>query len=304
MSPILIHAALYGILLPGVVAVAVIAIARPWRRESDGLLLPALASVALFAAYVVGHLGLTGTLEFSPIDISNWLPHVAALGALLGLALAFIRQRRALRSVAVFAVGVAVIWLVLRPQLAFRFTGATGLLVVLGGGLALGAYYVAVERVLIGESARVGALFAVILAGVAPAIVALSGSLLLGQLGGVVASGVGALAAVALIFNHPALVRALPGFLAMTTGAFIALAYLYASMRYQTVLALAFAPMAVVAVRPVLARFGPRESRRFERYSWLARAAVLLVFAGLAGFFASVEEPADEDAGEYDYGYQ
>lgn len=308
MSPFLMNAALYGILLPGAVAAAVSALARPWRREAHGVLLFALANLALFAAYAAGHRGLTGELEFSPIDISNWLPHVAALGALLGFLHAFIGSRRdlapTLALAATFAVGVTVIWLVARPQLAFRFTGVTGVYVVLGGGLALTAFHVLIERALGRESARVGAVFAVIIAGVAPAIVALSGSLLLGQLGGVAASGVGALAVVALAFNQAALVRALVGFLSMTTGAFIALAYLYASMRYQVVLVLALAPAALVAAQLLMARVGPRDNRRFERFAWLGRAAVLLAFAGLAGFLASAEEAADEDESGYEYGYQ
>jgi hypothetical protein len=41
--------------------------------------------VALFAAYVLGHAGVRGVLEYWPADTTDRLPHVALLGAVLAL---------------------------------------------------------------------------------------------------------------------------------------------------------------------------------------------------------------------------
>ncbi len=272
----LIPTLLYTIAIPGALALAIALIGR--RRELT-------IALAVAASTIAASWGVVGQPELLPDDISRWIGHVAIAG-LVGAVVATSGNARRI-WIARIAIAVVVCYMVLRPLLDHRW-GSGGVLVLAGATLSLVIYTAAVERVLQQSSPRVGTTIALISATAGSIAAAASGSLVIGQVGGGLAAGVGALWALTLV--RPARAVVLAHVLAPVAWAIVVIGLLYAAMPLH-VAVLALLP-------PVVACGGLLAPPRFR--ATVALALALAVIAATLGL-AVKPPPVVEEA---DYGYQ
>ncbi len=272
----LIPTLLYTIAIPGVLALALALIGR--RSELA-------VAIAVSVSTIAASWGVVGRPELLPEDISRWIGHVA----LVGLVGAIVASSGSARRVWIArgAIALVVCYLVLRPLLAHRW-GSAGVLVLAGATLSLVIYSAAVERVLQQSSPRVGMTVALISATAGSIAVAASGSLIVGQVGGGLATAIGALWALTVL--RPARAVVVAHVLAPVVWAVVAIGMLYAAMPLH---------VAVLALLPPVVAYGgllapPRLRTAVAVVLALAAAAATI---GLAARPPPVVEEAD-------YGYE
>ncbi len=291
---------MFGVLIPGGAATLLVTIARPWRdgELQNGMVL--LAPLAIFAAYIAGHIGLVGVPEINPIDISHWLPHVSAAALLAAIATELAGDRAVLRWGTRVAVAIFVAYLLIRPLLASRWPDSAGWLVTGIAAATLVAYWSALEYAIASEHPRIDATILLIIASAFSAATGASGTVFVAQLGGATTAGIGALWLVTLKFPRADLIRAAIPMVAIGTWSLATLAHLYAAMRVSVLVELLSVPAAMAGVLFAFRRITPK--------TWLVRLATAVIISGVALTTAALQKdtPATTDIGaeDTDYGYQ
>ena len=293
---------LRSLLLPGLAAGVVLLIGtRPWRKQGRA---PNrwIGAAAVGTAYLVGHLAVAGWPGWVPLRATGWLLHIAAAA----VAVALVESRAAtptwLRWLLRVGLAVVAAWLLLRVPVANQWSAGKAALYL--GGVALGmlSAWVCLDRATAANDPRLALLLLLILATTGAIVVVLSGSLLVGQLGVVLAAAMGAALVFAMLFPGAVAVPSMVPPIAAVAWASWTIALLFADMPTMAALLLGLAPATMFAAdRAVAERLG----------GYLAAAvrlaAVTLCLAGALGvaadhYFAG-EAPG---AGEADssYGYE
>jgi hypothetical protein len=299
VSPIA-DALVFGILAPGAIALAVSALARPWRADAGELEVAALAAAGIAAAYLAVHRAIAGELSLAPVDVSGWLPHLVLAAA--GAAIAGARAARGASWLLRAAVSAGAAYLLLRPQLDHQLEGAVGAVALAGAAGLLLAYWALLDRAVARASARVGAVLPVIATGACAAGAALSGTLLIGQLVGGVAAALGGVMVLALASPTAPLARAAVAPAAVTGWAAVVYASFYATMGPMVGAELLALPAAVIALQMATARRG----RLAEALPVAAAAAVAgaVVATALWTDARATRDGGGDESSSNDYGYR
>lgn len=195
MTPgFLVKQLLLGFILPALVALALVVMAwRPWRAAA-GARYATTGGLALAVAYALGYWAASGLPEWPPQQATEWLVLLAGLAGVWGAVAGVSRLPQVLRVAGVVAVVGLGYWLQFEPL--FRYTWSTAEAVLwLAGVTVLGVMaWVAMERLFVNEPATVGAFAACVLTGASAVVLALGGSIFLGQLTGVLAFALAVLA--------------------------------------------------------------------------------------------------------------
>jgi hypothetical protein len=180
---------LKGLLLPGALAFALLLLPGGlWRRSSGSPGRRWVAPLAVGLGYVAAQLLLLGLPAFPPLDTTQWLLVLALVATLWGLAEAEDLGPRWSRALVSLVISLGSGYLLLRPLLGSTWTAATGWPWIAGMGLAIFALWQALG--IWARRAEPIALPLVLMIWVAGTglVLALSGSVLLGQLGGALAA--------------------------------------------------------------------------------------------------------------------
>ncbi|MFO0571636.1 MAG: hypothetical protein U0263_38770 [Polyangiaceae bacterium] len=300
---LLVQALGFGLILPALVAFAFV-LALGAREPGEPRFLAWLApALGLGLAYVAAHLAIHGPRGILPADTMQRLPLVAGAAVLLSLA-DRAGAKLAWRLLVDAAVAGIAAGLLLSPLTA-RGDKAPPLALVFGV-FVLGAVLVmrASTALVPSERPLAGAVALGVLSGALSGLAALSGTALVGQLGGAAAAGVGGLT-LALFVRKRASLESAGRVVGALFASVLGLAYFYAEMRPE-VLALGVAAALAFGGAAVALRKRPA----------LGLGLGLLIGGGLLGVAgyralrpaASTAAPSpassSENATDNDYGYQ
>lgn len=297
--PVLIEAALYGVMVPVVVAGAILMITFRSRapdrdRSSTGW----AVALALGAGYVAGYLTLLGLPPFPPVEANQWIVLLAIVAALLALVDSFHRTPGWLRHGLRLLLSFAVPWLVLGPMREHTWSTGESLLWSAGSGLVLFGLITAAETTT-RQSRGVSMPLSLLTLGVGTSLVlALSGSALLGQLGGVLSAALGAVLVFAWWRPDVEMSRGPAAVVLVVLAGLWLSGYFYAEVPAASALLLLGAPGVVwlVLLTPL---------RRVEK-PWklaLVRTTAMLIPVAIAVVIALGSGPEELAAGSYDYAY-
>ncbi|MCG8418934.1 MAG: hypothetical protein MJE77_13435 [Proteobacteria bacterium] len=291
----LVQLALYGVLIPALVAGVIVVVAgRAWRTEGSA---PAIVGPGLAAGFVAGYWGLLGAPAAIPIDVTGWLPHLAVLAA-VACAVENGISSRAVHWAGRLVVSLVTAWLLLRPLAGSSWTTGQAMVTTAGFGLVLLATWYFIARAATGEHRLVGVGLAILLAASTAAAVAASGSLLVGQLTGAMAAGLGALFVAMLVFAAIPTADKAAGVVAIVTGGAAILGFAYSQLPVVSLLLLAIVIPAYMAVCTVIG------DRLASRLATAIRLGVAAVIAAAAIGLAAMPPAADGGSGDdYDYAY-
>lgn len=181
-----------SVVAPAVFAGAAVALAwRPWRRSFE----PAPADwggpAAMWAGYAAGVTGLVGWPPFPPREATQWLLYAALAAACWSFLRRFRPHGPAVEVAFRLVLGVGLAFSMLRPLITHRWGPGAGTLRALAAG-ALGAgVWSGVEEAGRRRPGPAVPIALLVAAGGLGGVLALSGSVLLGQLAGVVAAALG-----------------------------------------------------------------------------------------------------------------
>ena len=294
---------LYAMLIPGAVAALVfVALGQPWREPARGR--AAVMGPAIALGFLASYWGIAGSPAAVPVDVADWLPHIAAAAALAS-AIETALASRAARWVARAAVSFGAAWLLFLPPGSDASPDmAEAVLAIAGSGLALMAcwHLLAQSAADPGEHRLVGAALAILVAGSAAAAVAASGSLKVGQLAGAVAAGCGALFAAMLLFARAPRLDSAAGVIASITGSALILGLVYSELPTPSLALVALALPAYALIRNLT--HGRLSARLATAVRLGLVAALVAVAVGLAAMPPSGESSdSSDDSYDYDYGY-
>ena len=199
-------------------------------------------AVAAGGAFAAGYRWSLGWPAFPPTDATQWLLFAGIAGIFLGAAYGFCESNRAGRLISFGLLLFGTLSLILAPKFRAGWTfgeGAPWVVALVLGGSLLGC---SIDASLRRQSGRLPLLWLLVLAGGASAALALSGSVLLGQLAGLLAAVVFGLNAASLAGANTG--RAIvPAVSVLLTG-LIACGYFYADLPWSSVLLLALGSLA------------------------------------------------------------
>ncbi len=248
---------LVWIALPGVVCALLLLSGRP-RREKPWAGDRYLAPAALGLAYVAGHFALFG-VDLTPHDATHWLPHVALLGILAALVSA--GRARGLALVVGLVAAALGAYVLLRP-LAAQMSGARFAMVLAAIATAATLAGALLRVSLAKANAPAGGGLLVLIGTVTAALCGASGTLTIGQFGGLATSAFAGLAVAGWLYRRSLDLRVtVPVVIALLGGA-ITLAFFYAEMRVAVLGILAAVPIALalahrlIPKRKLLAQLG------------------------------------------------
>ena len=296
---VIVAAALYGVVIPGTVAVVLMVLFRPWRADrAPHRVTAALLSAIAVAGYLAGHWGIIGAPEAKPLNIHEWLPHFVLLGMLGAFFDAAQPERAVAREAVRLALSTIIAWLLLRPLLAYRWPGFEGAAIVSLAGGSLTIYWSTLQWATRNATPRPVATLLLIVCAATATCAGLSKSAALGQLAGAGTAAVGAVWLATLLFRASPDPRGAIGFVAPFTWSVGAISLCYAEMQASVALLLAAIPASFALV-------GWAARKRFARASTMAIAIAALVAAGAVIGAMNIGEtaaPSDDDS-DYGYGY-
>lgn len=168
--------------LAAVVAAALLFVFARWWKGASRF----AGAVAIGAGYVTGHVLAAGWSPFPPRHATHWLFWLAVTGVIAAVADALVRPKRTVRLVIWAIICTIACRLILQPKFSYAWSGGEGWLRVFAIALGVVALTCCLDLV---ERRPFGAvtLFSVatVLCGGACVALILSGSLLLGQLAGI-----------------------------------------------------------------------------------------------------------------------
>ncbi|MEZ4270704.1 MAG: hypothetical protein R3C68_04510 [Myxococcota bacterium] len=265
----------YGLILPGIVAGVFTWIGRRFRRSAA-----ASAGKGIGFALLAGYVGLVDWPAWPPNEATQWLVLIAPLlGGVVGLS-AWWSHRPVLRWGLRFITTAVLLFLLLGPMREYHWTSTQGVVWM----VALGAVVLWLWRsteTLTQRCRSVGLVMALLSVAIFSAIaLAASGSILLGQMAGMLAAGLGS----TLIFSAGALGQTVRSGAATVTvillGAVIGLGYFYSALPASSALLLVAAMCTPWVVEQ--ARFETLDGAWRMLFQVSAAAAPALFAAGLA----------------------
>lgn len=274
---LLLKQSLLGIVLPALVAFAVLIVAWcPWRRKDSPPVGRWGGALALSAGYAVGHVALTGWQPFPPTEVTHWLLYFALAAMAVGLLDALWREPAWLRWGGRLLLAGAVVWLLLRPIIEYTWGSAQGAAWIVGLGLALLAFWAGLEALSERLSTASLSLILLIVTAGSSVVLLLSGSALLSQLGGAAAATLGACLVVAGRSPTLSLARGAVCVVSVLLAGLWLNGYFYAEAPLTSVLLVALSPTAAwVGQVERVRRLAPWQAN-------LVRVAVVLVPVALA----------------------
>lgn len=298
---------IYVVLVPGLVTlVAALALTRPWDEAVASR--TAAIGPALALGLLVTTIAQVGMPDLLPVNANDRLPHIALLAAVICALAAQVPSAAAHWGGRALVAAIAA-WLTIGPLASLE--GFERMLYIAVGAAGLLAYWGATRRALTGEHRLVGAALGVLLIGSAAAAIGASGSARLAEVAGSLASSVGALFVVLLVFARTPTLEHGAGVVAMLAGGAAILGHAFSQLPLVSLILLGLAPAAFVAARGALA------GRLSDGLAAAVRLIVALAFlaaaAGLAaappsggdqesGYPTSSDTP-DDPAGDYNYAY-
>lgn len=287
---------LLGAGLPAIVAALMVVVGWALR----GATARAAPPIAVALGFVAGYAAVLGVPRIPPLDTINWLfyaaPTLGALGAVdSSLPSASGRIARIARILLVMGLCVLFVWLLARPMLVYAWTDWRGPLYIGAIALVMATVWLSLDLLRKRGGATSLHLTLLLLAAVAAAIVAMSGSQKLGQIGGMLTAALGAVALLGLL-RPSAVASGITLLFALMYVALITTAseQLYANLTHTNAALLLAAPLCAWAGELV-----PRQRQLLRGLVRIGAAAlVALVAALLAGIaFAHSQRGYDE------YGY-
>jgi hypothetical protein len=275
---------LFTVALPAAWSAVVILIAwRPWRPNSPTTGGFWAAPVGLAGSLILSFVGASGgRLPVPPIQVTDWLPYIAAAAAAIGVVDATVQIPRGVRWAIGCACIAAATWLLIRPLPAETHSLSTKL-----GWLAMrvviwGGWWILIDG-LAGENPGISVPRDLLIVTAASALVLMmSGSKLLGLLGGSVAASLAVFVGVAL-FARLSIARGGALVLATLISGLLICGLFYASLKSSNAVLLLLATVLTVATR-----FPPLKNlASWKRHS--AQIALVAIPAGLAVALAAVE---------------
>ncbi len=285
----MIRTLLIGVLVPAGCSAALLALAaRLWREESPARGERALWAPFLAAAFLAGHAAVAGTPPLPPVDAGEWLFYFVPLAAALSAIEALQKTPEILSRLSRAALVYGLFFLTFRPLIDMAWGRQKGaFLVLLLSLLVLSVWQGLVE---LGRSVRAPALSLSLLAAAActASALALSGSALLGQLAGVLASALAPFALAALWRPARAPAGSLVAPFLLILGALLAQGVYYSALPAAGALVLLAAPLLCAADRlPLLARTSPRRAG-------LVTAAAVLAAGGACVLWVARHLPSGD----------
>ena len=292
---------LVWIALPGVVCALLLLSGRPQRKQAwagDRYLAPA----ALGIAYVAGHFALFG-VDLTPHSATHWLPHVALIGVLTAL-IAAGRSRGVALAVGVVATTLGA-YVLLRP-LAAQMSGARFAMVLAAIAAAATLAGALLTISLAKAKAPAGGALLFLVGAVTAALCGASGTITIGQFGGLATSAFAGLAVAAWLYKRPLDLQATVPVVVALLGGAITLAFFYAEMRVPVLGLLVALPIALALLHQLI----PKR----KLLAQLGATVLLGAIAGWQAFAVPDEEKpssaaSDGSAGsaaatdDYGYGY-
>lgn len=233
-----------GVMLGGLVTFSVAMISR-WVRVNWGKQLA--FAVAIGGGNAAGHAKSVGWPSLPPGDATHWLLFSALAAIVLGFCYGVGWIARSARVTSFLVLIVGTLLLVLTPKFKYGWTAGQGALWVAALTLAASVMGWAVEAAVRNRSNRFTLLWLLVIGGGTSVALAISGSVLLGQLAAVLAAAVFGLivASVAGAITERAIV---PGIAVVFSG-LIACGYFYAELPWSSALLLVTAPVLSLFVR-------------------------------------------------------
>jgi hypothetical protein len=185
-----LDAILLGVVLPAVTAsAALLAIWRPWRKAASPSGTIGAGALAIGLAYAAGYAALVGWPPFPPVEATQWILYllVAAAGLCLLERMTSRPPNWLLWGFRVGLVAVALV-LILRPMMTYSWSPGRTAVWLAGLCILALVFWLELEWVLPGVEALSSWFVLTIVAVGCSLCLAVSGSLLLGQLGGVLAA--------------------------------------------------------------------------------------------------------------------
>lgn len=245
-----LDAILLGVVLPAVAAAAVLLAAwRPWRKAASPTGTIGAGALAIGLAYAAGYAGLVGWPPFPPVEASQWIVYLqlAAVGLFL-LERMTSRPPNWLRWG--FRIGLVAVSLVLilRPMMTYSWSPGRTAGWVAGLGVLALAFWLELEWVLPGVEALSSWLVLTIVAVGCALCLAMSGSLLLGQLGGVLAAAAAGATVLAFLPGGRTIDRASVRVPAVILTCLLLSGYFYSELPAISALLVIAAPLAARSV--------------------------------------------------------
>jgi len=184
---------LFGVLLPAVVSgIAFVVAWRPWQRDAPVANGIWGGAIALSVGYIVGHVGLLGWPPFPPVEATQWLVYLALASGVFGLIIALWHESTGLRWGLRLLLSGAMPWLILRPVLKYRWQPIEGVVWLVGLGVAILGFWLMLNALAKRFRGASTPLVLLVVATGGSVTLLLSGSAMLGQLGGVLTAALGA----------------------------------------------------------------------------------------------------------------
>jgi hypothetical protein len=275
---------LFTALLPAAWSAIVLAIAwRPWRKHAPNDWGHWAGPVALAGAFVLSFVGAAGRLPpVPPIQVTDWLPYIAMAAAVIGVIDATLQIPRTARWAIGCACIAAATWLLIRPLPAETHSLSTKLGWLVMRAVVWGGWWIALDGL---AHERPG--FSVprdllIVTAASALVLMMSGSKLLGLLGGSLAASLAAFVVIGF-FADLSIARGGALVLAALLSGLLICGLFYASLARQNALLLLLA-----AVLTSAARFPPvKNLAGWKRHS--VQIALAAVPAGLAVALTAAE---------------
>jgi len=184
---------LFGVLLPAVVSgIAFVVAWRPWQRDAPVANGIWGGAIALSVGYVAGHAGLLGWPPFPPVEATQWLVYLALASGVFGLIIALWHESTWLRWGLRLLLSGVMPWLILHAVLKYRWQPIEGVVWLVGLGVAIFGFWLMLNALAERFRGASTPLVLLVVATGGSVTLLLSGSAMLGQLGGVLTAALGA----------------------------------------------------------------------------------------------------------------
>ena len=215
-----------SVVLPAVLSGAVLFTPSLLRRKPSFIHAP----IALCIGYAAGYSGIAGLPSIPPIDAAGWTVYIPIIAAAISIAITFFnfKERYYYLFAGLMSFGISV--LLLKPLLQYAWNAAEGALWMSGTGI-----FILLIWLLLNKSADISGSLpalsaALVLSAFSGITLLLSGSILLGQLSGVLAASLVPVAFLSLLAPDLALYRmATPVIVPVLAGLWV-IGYFFAEM--------------------------------------------------------------------------
>ncbi len=288
---------IFAVGLPAVWTGVVLLIAwRPWRVQ--GLPPSGFWSgpVALAGSFLWAFLGASGPPQFPPIQVTDWLPFIAVVAAVIGLADSTLEIPRGVKwATGCLCIALAT-WMLIRPLPAETHSQTTKLSWLAMRAIVWGGCWIAIERQAIKYTGSAIPRDLLIVTSATALVLVMSASKLLGLLAGSLAASLAVFVAVGY-FTSLSMARGSVLVLLTLLSGLLICGLFYAFLSRPNALLLLLSVVLTALSR--LGRLGHLQGwkRHSVQLAFAAIPAVIAVILAVTDFAASMSE------GSGDYGY-